>query len=97
MIIVLLLIVTYLEKKIKMSDAGTTKYLHSINSIDDEDFIPSCNGTFYIDEDVADIYCTNNVIAKFNDAVYCQYNGFREDLSELTKDVYDRDASDNDS
>lgn len=58
-----------------------------------------CNAgdLIYIDADVAHVYCTNNVIAEFNDAVYCQYNGFREDLSELTKDVYDRDSKKDDS
>jgi len=48
----------------------------------------------YIDIDVADKYCTRNIIAKFDDSVYCQYNGFRDDLAEITKDVYDR-SSDN--
>ena len=51
-----------------------------------------CNAgdLIYIDKDVADKYCTDNIIATFEDSVYCQYNGFREDLAELTKDVYDR-------
>lgn len=51
-----------------------------------------CNAgdLIYIDRDVAEVYCTDNIIADFGDAVYCQYNGFREDLSELTKDVYDK-------
>ena len=44
----------------------------------------------YIDIDVAEKYCTDNVIAKFDDSVYCQYNGFRDDLADLTKDVYER-------
>jgi len=53
-----------------------------------------CNAgdLIYIDSDVAEKYCTDNVIARFEGSVYCQYNGFREDLSELTKDVYDRNA-----
>lgn len=42
----------------------------------------------YIDKDVAHKYCNDNRIAEFDDAVYCQYNGFREDLAELTKDMY---------
>lgn len=39
----------------------------------------------YVDRDVADKYCGENVIVEYDDAVYCQYNGFREDLAELTK------------
>lgn len=45
-----------------------------------------CNAgdLIYIDIDVANRYCTKNVIARFDDSVYCQYNGFRDDLSEIT-------------
>ncbi|GAB2991289.1 hypothetical protein [Psychrosphaera aestuarii] len=45
-----------------------------------------CNAgdLIYIDADVADKYCTDNIIARFEDSVYCQYNGFREDLAEIT-------------
>lgn len=38
----------------------------------------------YIDTDVAKKYCTDNVIAQFGDSTYCQYNGFRDDLAEIT-------------
>lgn len=48
-----------------------------------------CNAgdLIYIDADVADKYCTSNVIARFDDSVYCQYSGFREDLSDITTAV----------
>lgn len=46
-----------------------------------------CNAgdLIYIDSDVAQKYCTDNIIARFEDSVYCQYNGFRDDLAEITK------------
>lgn len=49
-----------------------------------------CNAgdLIYIDLDVADKYCTDNVIARFEDSVYCQYNGFRDDLAEITDRNY---------
>ncbi|WP_303521191.1 hypothetical protein [Psychrosphaera sp. 1_MG-2023] len=48
-----------------------------------------CNAgdLIYIDSDVAHKYCTSNVIAKFDDSVYCQYSGFREDLADITTSV----------
>lgn len=48
-----------------------------------------CNAgdLIYIDIDVAEKYCTDNIIASFDDSVYCQYNGFREDLKDITDDL----------
>jgi hypothetical protein len=45
-----------------------------------------CNAgdLIYIDSDVAAKYCTSNVIARFDDSVYCQYSGYREDLEAIT-------------
>jgi hypothetical protein len=39
----------------------------------------------YIDRDVAHKYCDANIIVEYDDAVYCQYNGYRDDLAELTR------------
>lgn len=39
----------------------------------------------YVDREVAGKYCGSNVIVEYDDAVYCQYNGYREDLAELTR------------
>ncbi len=46
-----------------------------------------CNAgdLIYIDADVAKKYCTRNIIARFEDSVYCQYNGFRDDLAEISQ------------
>lgn len=45
-----------------------------------------CNAgdLIYIDADVADKYCGRNIIGRFGDSVYCQYNGYRDDLPKLT-------------
>lgn len=50
-----------------------------------------CNAgdLIYIDKDVAKKYCTSNIIATFEDSVYCQYSGYRDDLADLTAPVND--------